>query len=674
MSFLIYMKQALSNLFKPPVTTSYPLKPKHFLPGDRGRVVNDISQCILCGQCMRTCPAGAITVDRKTGTWTINPFACVQCAGCVEVCPKKCLHMDPEAASPDVKKSEIILSVHQEEGTAKVERKVAAIAMTKNAMDDRSKIVNNIIKCIFCGQCMRNCPTGAITVDRRARTWRINLEACVNCGTCIDNCPRKCLSLGCYLGSPSEITLHGSMPPIRRKVAEVAPVAEGKAAVQKAESTAVNKIQPAMEGAEASPAVDLPDEHIRIEAEKCLFCGKCEHNCPVGAITLDRKNRTWTIDREKCITCGVCADGCPAHCLTLADVWEAGEKKESPATYQGKVLRRSPHRPAGVKVAEVAQMAPVTEGKAAVQKSDSAAVKKEIPGSKGAEGSLNSTAAQTAKASPAVDLPDSHIRIEAEKCLFCGKCEHNCPVGAITLDRKNRTWTIDREKCITCGVCADGCPAHCLTLADAWEAGEKKETPATYHGRVLRRPPHRPAGVKVAEVAKGTEGKAAAQKSDSAAVKKEVPGSKGAEGSLDSTAAQAAQSAPAVDLPDEHIRIEAEKCLFCGKCEHNCPVGAITLDRKNRTWTIDREKCITCGVCADGCPAHCLTLADAWEAGEKKESLATYQGKVLRRPPRRPAAPKVTESSEVAKAAKGKAVAHRSDGTEEVPGKDGSHA
>ena len=39
MSFLIYMKQALSNLFKPPVTTSYPLKPKHFLPGDRGRQV-----------------------------------------------------------------------------------------------------------------------------------------------------------------------------------------------------------------------------------------------------------------------------------------------------------------------------------------------------------------------------------------------------------------------------------------------------------------------------------------------------------------------------------------------------------------------------------------------------------------------------------------------------------
>ena len=475
MSFLIYMKQALSNLFKPPVTTSYPLKPKHFLPGDRGRVVNDISQCILCGQCMRTCPAGAITVDRKTGTWTINPFACVQCAGCVEVCPKKCLHMDPEAASPDVKKSEIILSVHQEEGTARVERKVAAIAMTRNAMDDRSKIVNNIIKCIFCGQCMRNCPSGAITVDRRARTWRINLEACVNCGTCIDNCPRKCLSLGCYLGSPSEITLHGSMPPIRRPAKPLA-AKPAETVSKEPVGAAEEKGVSVPKGPEGSRVIDLPDAHIRMEAEKCLFCGKCEHNCPAKAITLDRKNRTWTIDREKCITCGVCADGCPAHCLTLADAWEAGEKKETPATYQGKVLRRRPSRPSP------APNPPAEETVKAPKNLKTADAPKPVTGP-----------------APSVDLPDTHIRIEAEKCLFCGKCEHNCPVGAITLDRKNRTWTIDRKKCITCGVCADGCPAHCLTLADAWEAGEKKETPATYQGKALRRPPRRPTGTPPAQ-------------------------------------------------------------------------------------------------------------------------------------------------------------------------------
>ena len=471
MSFLIYMKQALSNLFKPPVTTSYPLKPKTFKPHDRGRVINDISRCILCGQCMRTCPAGAITVDRTTGIWKINPFACVQCAGCVEVCPKKCLHMDPEAAAPDVKKSEIILQVKKEDGVSKVQRKVAAINMAEAAMDDRSHIVNNIMKCIFCGQCMRNCPSGAITVDRRSRTWRINLEACVNCGTCIDNCPRKCLSLGCYLGNPSEITMKGSRPPVRRSPSTFAPAEKegpltSPVQAAKPEAPAENPM-PAVKAEETT----VPDTHIRIEGEKCLFCGKCEHNCPADAISIDRRNRTWTIDREKCITCGVCADGCPARCLTLADAWEAGEKKELKSTYQGKVLRRPP---AGRKPAPAPAPSPIQEEKAA-----------EAP---------------TPKPSPVKEaapeaVPDTHIRIEAEKCLFCGKCEHNCPAGAISIDRRNRTWTIDREKCITCGVCAEGCPAHCLTLADAWDAGEKKEMKSTYQGKVLRRPP-RPAPVR----------------------------------------------------------------------------------------------------------------------------------------------------------------------------------
>lgn len=465
MSFLIYMKQALSNLFKPPVTTSYPLKPKTFKPHDRGRVINDISRCILCGQCMRTCPAGAITVDRTTGIWKINPFACVQCAGCVEVCPKKCLHMDPEAAAPDVKKSEIILQVKKEDGVSKVQRKVAAINMAEAAMDDRSHIVNNIMKCIFCGQCMRNCPSGAITVDRRSRTWRINLEACVNCGTCIDNCPRKCLSLGCYLGNPSEITMKGSRPPVRRRPSTFAPAEKegpltSPVQAAKPEAPAENPM-PAVKAEEAT----VPDTHIRIEAEKCLFCGKCEHNCPADAISIDRRNRTWTIDREKCITCGVCADGCPARCLTLVDAWEAGEKKEMKSTYQGKVLRRPPP---GRKPAPAPAPSPIKEEKAA-----------EAPMPK---------PSHVKEAAPEA-VPDTHIRIEAEKCLLCGKCEHNCPAGAISIDRRNRTWTIDREKCITCGVCADGCPAHCLTLADVWEAGEKKEMKSTYQGKVLRRPP-----------------------------------------------------------------------------------------------------------------------------------------------------------------------------------------
>ena len=143
MSYLVYIKQAVANLFKPPVTSEYPLAPKTFCQGVRGRVVNDVSQGILCGMCERSCPSGALTVDRKNGEWRIDPFSCIQCGACVEACPKKCLSMDPHYAMPGLKKTEIILTVVKKEGVSEVKKTVAAQNTAMLAMDDRSHIVNN---------------------------------------------------------------------------------------------------------------------------------------------------------------------------------------------------------------------------------------------------------------------------------------------------------------------------------------------------------------------------------------------------------------------------------------------------------------------------------------------------------------------------------------------------
>ncbi len=90
----------LSNMFKPPVTTDYPIKPRIPLENDRGRVVIDISNCIFCGSCQRNCPADAITV---------NPFSCIQCRGCVDNCPKKCLSMEPMYTEPATEKQSILV-------------------------------------------------------------------------------------------------------------------------------------------------------------------------------------------------------------------------------------------------------------------------------------------------------------------------------------------------------------------------------------------------------------------------------------------------------------------------------------------------------------------------------------------------------------------------------------
>ncbi len=59
------------------------------------------------------------------------------------------------------------------------------------------------------------------------------------------------------------------------------------------------------------------------------------------------------------------------------------------------------------------------------------------------------------------DIPDGFRgRIEWNKdtCIFCMSCAINCPTNAITINKKNKTWSIDIGKCIFCGRCHDVCP------------------------------------------------------------------------------------------------------------------------------------------------------------------------------------------------------------------------
>lgn len=92
-----FAKMTLPSLFKKPATVRYPYEKRDIptlFPHMRGHVVNDVDACIMCGMCARVCPADAITVDRKAGDWTIDPYRCIQCSSCVHECPKKCLSMD----------------------------------------------------------------------------------------------------------------------------------------------------------------------------------------------------------------------------------------------------------------------------------------------------------------------------------------------------------------------------------------------------------------------------------------------------------------------------------------------------------------------------------------------------------------------------------------------------
>ena len=59
----------------------------------------------------------------------------------------------------------------------------------------RGKLEMPTSTCIYCKICEKKCPTGAITVDRVAKTWCIDRLRCISCAACVEQCPKKSLAL-----------------------------------------------------------------------------------------------------------------------------------------------------------------------------------------------------------------------------------------------------------------------------------------------------------------------------------------------------------------------------------------------------------------------------------------------------------------------------------------------
>lgn len=49
----------------------------------------------------------------------------------------------------------------------------------------------------------------------------------------------------------------------------------------------------------------------RVIKDSCIACKKCERNCPMGAINIDKNE----VDINKCIGCNGCTNGCPKNAI-----------------------------------------------------------------------------------------------------------------------------------------------------------------------------------------------------------------------------------------------------------------------------------------------------------------------------------------------------------------------
>jgi anaerobic carbon-monoxide dehydrogenase iron sulfur subunit len=76
--------------------------------------------CTQCGECIEICPAGALYRD-KAGVVRVKKSDCVGCLSCVSYCPYHAMYYHRDYVEP--------------------------------------------IKCISCGLCTQQCPTGAISIE-----------------------------------------------------------------------------------------------------------------------------------------------------------------------------------------------------------------------------------------------------------------------------------------------------------------------------------------------------------------------------------------------------------------------------------------------------------------------------------------------------------------------------
>ena len=300
-----FVKEALAQLFSKPSTIAFPAAPSPAKPNYRGRIVFHPDKCISCNMCERVCAGQAIT--------------------------------------------------HTSEPCEEGERITRQFYLGS---------------CTFCSHCASFCTHGAIELSDdyhmvadyyHADTFEEGEEALIVRGTYIKKAPVK-------KAAPAAAP---AAKPVAPKAAE-APKAEAKPAEEKPAAAADAKAAPAAEvteeapkpkrtrkpktetadaaaaagatvtekAAEAAPAPEAPKAEEKAapaeetaapaaapqprddgkpvqDPSKCIYCTLCARNCPAGALTVDRKAKTWVLDEDLCVACGTCQGVCPKDAIIM---------------------------------------------------------------------------------------------------------------------------------------------------------------------------------------------------------------------------------------------------------------------------------------------------------------------------------------------------------------------
>lgn len=222
-------------------------------------------RCVRCDLCVEECLVDAISSSSIAKRSRIKDN-CVKCEICAQTCPVSCIYIMNTKSAINQEYDDLEYQLKE----VKVPHRVLRM---KSISIDRSK-------CEDCGNCIRFCPTKAITLKNKSiievadNITYPNLEdknypyieekLCIGCGSCANLCNNGGINLEKVLG-PVIVT-----------------------------------------------------KNLCIDQDACVQCYLCEETCPVDAIKLDGDK--VVLDENKCIKCNACSSKCPVNALTLKDL------------------------------------------------------------------------------------------------------------------------------------------------------------------------------------------------------------------------------------------------------------------------------------------------------------------------------------------------------------------
>lgn len=219
---------------------------------------------------------------------------------------------------------------------------------------------------------------------------------------------------------------------------------------------------------------------IRIDADKCAGCRKCEKGCKAMCIDVDNK----TVDSSRCVNCFNCLSECKAGAISFS-MKRKVESEKTVDTSRRKFVAGTVA--VGAAMAAQAQEQKLDGGLAAI-------ANKQVPDRKtplkpfGAK-SLKHFSTHCTSCQLCVSQCPEHVLRPSTKLdtlmqpemnytdgycrMACTRCSEVCPAGAIKPITQEEKTAISigvavvlKDNCVGCGSCARHCPSAAISMVD----------------------------------------------------------------------------------------------------------------------------------------------------------------------------------------------------------------